>query len=570
LTVTGVSCRLGDYCFFNLKDSWASFWGPSLVFASITTILTFGTAGYCLYVYVKSVFVTARPNSDLQAPSIARPTAIAVWRRVRAVILLQWRPITIVTVLLLDLVTAIAVFVYTNTVTGNAINHPESYTNWLLCLIVHPKNKGICLPLVRDRNPYPATLQTPFILLSLTGIVAFLVLSTKGMITGWFELVKNLPHSMPAAVKELDNNGYTLYKRIYNHFHSSVKKTANATTSNWTFLTSIGPPAGLKVNFPTLRLPTIPPLSTWKLKRPSLNRNRSSNRSKPKRPRPTSVIKKTDISRPTNARMSIGPMIPSSCTPELAGPIRIATSGTRLKMAGRPSNDFVSPPRQGKAMETRTREVGHQATPTRPSRPDLSPSPGGKFSEVGLVGVDATPVRYSREIFTHGQSGAIGMTSGSDFQTPEAGSTNRKRGSKRGSNLVAAAAAGGVVGAAAAATRVSPLNFHPVVESETESQTEMEDDNATDKGEPTEEDMGEGLFEMDEGVAWSDAELDEANEYAGSAKRDGHALQHDVVPERGVHGGRDDDDDDDIWNDEDEEEDEDDSLFYETSPSKMA
>ena len=54
LTVTGVSCRLGDYCFFNLKDSWASFWGPSLVFASITTILTFATAGYCLYVYVKS------------------------------------------------------------------------------------------------------------------------------------------------------------------------------------------------------------------------------------------------------------------------------------------------------------------------------------------------------------------------------------------------------------------------------------------------------------------------------------------------------------------------------------
>jgi len=208
----------------------------------------------------------------------------------------------------------------------------------------------------------------------------------------------------------------------------------------------------------------------------------------------------------------------------------------------------------------------------RPSRPDLSPSPGGKFSEVGLVEEDATPVRYSREIFSHGQGGAIGMTSGSDFQTPEPGSTNRKRGSKRGSNLVAAAAAGGVVGGAAAA-RVSPLNFHPVVESETESQTETEDDDLTEKGEPTEEDMRKGVFEMDEGVAWSDAELDEANDYAGHEKADGRVVQQqqqqheDVVREHGIEH----DDDDDIWNDEDEdEEDENDSLFYETSPSKMA
>jgi len=379
--VTGVSCRLGDYCFFNLKDSWASFWGPSLVFASITTILTFATAGYCLYIYVKSVFVAARPNSDLQAPSIARPTAIAVWRRVRAVILLQWRPITIVVVLLIDLVTAIAVFVYTNTVTGNAINHPESYTNWLLCLIVHPNNKDMCLPLVSYRNPYPATLQTPFILLSLTGMVAFLVLSTKGMITGWFELIKTLPQSSTALVTTLDNKGYSLYARIYDHFHKGVKSTHTAAKSHWSFLTSIGPPRGLKVNVPTLRLPQIT-LPKWK--RPSLNRrSKTSTRSaanEPKRPRPISGIKKTDIGRPTNARLSIGPMVPSSFADirqnELPGPIRIATSGTRLKMASRPSNDFVSPPRQGEG------EVVTTETPTRPPRFGNSPSPG-RFSEVG-------------------------------------------------------------------------------------------------------------------------------------------------------------------------------------------
>lgn len=555
--MTGVSCRLGDYCFFNLKDSWASFWGPSLVFASITTCLTFATAGYCLYVYVKSVFVAARPNSDLQAPGIARPTAIAVWRRVRAVILLQWRPITIVVVLLLDLVTAIAVFVYTNTVTGNAINHPESYTTWLLCLIVHPKDKDFCLPLVRDRNPYPATLQTPFVLLSVTGMVAFLVLSTKGMITGWVELIKDLPQSSVAFVKKLDDKGYALYKRIYDHFHRGAKATHTAAKFHWTFLTSIGPPRGLKVDLPTLRLPSLPTLALPKWSRPSLNRNSNTSNKRPKRPRPVSGIRKADISRPTNARMSIGPMVPGILNikqNEMPGPIRIATSGKTLKMASRPSNDFVSPPRE-MSFEEKGGSVS-TPTPTKSARFSISP---GRFSEVGLV--DATPVRYSKEI-SNG-AGAIGMTSGSDFQTPVSRKRASVRDSMRGS-MVGALAAGGVAGSAiaAGAGRVGPLNFHPVIESETEAETEV-------KKEPPEEEMGEAMFEMDDGVAWSDADTERAadirRDHVGGQQANAYELQ-------GVRHGQEqdeEDDGDDIWNEGDVD-DEDDSLFYETSPSKMA
>lgn len=156
------------------------------------------------------------------------------------------------------------------------------------------------------------------------------------------------------------------------------------------------------------------------------------------------------------------------------------------------------------------------------------------------------------------------MTSGSDFQTPEPGSTNRKRGSKRGSNLVvAAAAAGGVVGAGAGAAvaRVSPLNFHPVVESASEAETGDEGDETEKELEPPEGEMGEGVFEMEEGVEWSD--VDESEKVGDQRQQ-----EQDMVRGHGNHGIRDKEDDD-IWNDEDED-DEDDSLFYETSPSKMA
>lgn len=571
LTVTGVSCRLGDYCFFNLKDSWASFWGPSLVFASITTFLTFGTAGYCLYVYVKSVYIAARPNSDLTAPSVGRPTAAAVWRRVRAVILLQWRPITIVVVLLLDLVTAIAVFVYTNTITGNAISHPESYTTWLLCLIVHPKNKDMCLSLVRDRNPWPATLQTPFVLLSLTGIVAFLVLSTSGMITGWYDLFRHLPRSTIAFIKRADDKGYTLYKRAYDHLHRGAKTTHSAAKSHWAFLTSIGPPAGLRIDVPILHLPTLPKL---KLALPNFNRpsfNRKPKKSaggitEPKRPRPLSGIKKSDISRPTNARLSIGPMVPGILSSlrqnELPGPIRIATSGKTLKMASRPSNDFVSSPL---GPESQSQSQHGQDTNAQTDTPtETHASSPSRFSEVGLVPVTATPVRYSKEISSG--VGAVGMTSGTDFDTPV---SRRKGGSVRTSAngllqhpgaLAVGAAGSGAVAGAVARVGVSPLNFHPVVaESDTETETEMEVGNGG--GEE------EAVFEMDEDEddegAWSDAETERERPFdlgqsqGRVGEMDGDGMDRE---EDGEEDGE----------EEVDEVSEDDSLFYETSPSKMA
>jgi hypothetical protein len=202
LTITGVSCRLGDVCPPNLPKAWGTLWGPVLALTGITTVLTVLTASYCFFIYIKSVFTSRNINgrdTGENTPTTPRNTTLAVWRRMQAVVRIQWRPLAITALLLIDLITIVTVFNVANAITVTARNQPDEYREWVLCLILEgQENKDKCLKFLPHETPTEATVVAPLFLLAITGLLAFLLLSTSGMVTGWWDLIRGKPDSIGA------------------------------------------------------------------------------------------------------------------------------------------------------------------------------------------------------------------------------------------------------------------------------------------------------------------------------------------------------------------------------------
>lgn len=147
VTFTGVSMRFGDACHVNSVHSMKNFWGPLLGIAAASTLTQLGTFAYCLHVYLKNLWSDEQTdtNSSCGLPSYTSSdraqSARAVYRRVKKVIMLQWRGIAIVILLLVDVIFFSTVFVYLDSMENAAVKEPEMLQPWLLCLIAFPKEE---------------------------------------------------------------------------------------------------------------------------------------------------------------------------------------------------------------------------------------------------------------------------------------------------------------------------------------------------------------------------------------------------------------------------------------------
>lgn len=133
--------------------------------------------------------------------SVRTRSARAVYRRVRKVVWLQWRGITIVVFILVDVIFFSVVFVYLNSVTTHAVDDIEKALPFLACLIGSPTKPEKCTELgqalfvdlhtviavlmmlsVSAEMEYPGmSLQNA----QLAGIQAFFLLARSSMFTGW-------------------------------------------------------------------------------------------------------------------------------------------------------------------------------------------------------------------------------------------------------------------------------------------------------------------------------------------------------------------------------------------------
>jgi hypothetical protein len=118
LVFSGVSFRFGDTCHINHDHSLADFWIPLLVFAAITVIIQFGTFGYCIKVYLASLSDDSTTTNSSGLPSYTNSVRTMsprqAYRRVRRVLELQWRGITIVLVIIADVIFFAVVFGMSN------------------------------------------------------------------------------------------------------------------------------------------------------------------------------------------------------------------------------------------------------------------------------------------------------------------------------------------------------------------------------------------------------------------------------------------------------------------------
>lgn len=161
IPLTGTSYRFGDTCHINHTKALDDYWVPLLTFAALSTILQFTTFGYCIKVYIRSLFEDTNnstsqvssqglPSYASRAGSVKTVTAGQAYRRIKKVIALQWRGTLIVLIIIVNVVFLAVVFVeMDNTVTA-AMQDLGKAEPWLLCLVLSGGDKTFCLDKVKS------------------------------------------------------------------------------------------------------------------------------------------------------------------------------------------------------------------------------------------------------------------------------------------------------------------------------------------------------------------------------------------------------------------------------------
>lgn len=179
ITVTGVSFRFGEVCHVNSANSMKDFWGPLLAIAGAAMVVQLATFVYCIKVYLQNMWSDDKTETQSSAglpsytTSVRTRSARVVYRRVRKVVWLQWRGITIVVFILVDVIFFSVVFIYLNSVSGNAVNNIEKAMPFLLCLITNPTKLDKCYSFGQDLFVNQSTVVAILIMLSVSHALPF-------------------------------------------------------------------------------------------------------------------------------------------------------------------------------------------------------------------------------------------------------------------------------------------------------------------------------------------------------------------------------------------------------------
>lgn len=149
----------------------ADFWIPILAFAGITLVIQFATFGYCIKVYLASLGDDSTTTENSGMPSYAPSSRATVsprqaYRRVRRVIELQWKGISIVLLIVADVIFFAIIFVYMDNTETKMANEPATARKWLLCLITNGGDKNKCLNAATPLVINVATVMAVLILLA--------------------------------------------------------------------------------------------------------------------------------------------------------------------------------------------------------------------------------------------------------------------------------------------------------------------------------------------------------------------------------------------------------------------
>ena len=166
--------------------------------------------------------------------SVRTRSAKAVYRRVRKVVWLQWRGITIVVFILVDVIFFSVVFIYLNSVETHAADDLEEALPFITCLVTNPTQVDNCYELGQSLFVNQSTVVAILIMLSLAGIQVFLLLVRGSFFTAWWQLFRRRLSkngefvSLDAKQYQADNHPYELAKYVQS---PPIKAPDSAVTS---------------------------------------------------------------------------------------------------------------------------------------------------------------------------------------------------------------------------------------------------------------------------------------------------------------------------------------------------
>ena len=257
LPVTGTSYRFGDTCHINHTKALDDYWGPLLAFAAVSTVLQFVTFGYCIKVYIRSLFEDSNnsisqvssgglPSYASRSGSIKTVTARQAYRRVQKVIALQWRGTVIVLIIIVNVVFLAVVFVQMDNTVTAAMHDLGKAEPWLLCLVMNEGNKNACLDKVKSAElvtneatvmavlillsvcpSFPEMMKFQLMMVQLNGIWTLLFLGRSSMLMGWVELIRGPFSRRPTEFASVDARRFSNNPKNYEMITSPPPRTTN-------------------------------------------------------------------------------------------------------------------------------------------------------------------------------------------------------------------------------------------------------------------------------------------------------------------------------------------------------
>jgi hypothetical protein len=123
--------------------------------------------------------------------SVRTRSARAVYHRVRKVLWLQWRGITIVVFILVDVTFFSVVFIWLNSIQTHATENIADIQPFLQCLMISYPAMDSCFQYGQDIAINQSTVIAVLIMLSVAGLQVFFLLLRWSMLTGWVEFFKS-------------------------------------------------------------------------------------------------------------------------------------------------------------------------------------------------------------------------------------------------------------------------------------------------------------------------------------------------------------------------------------------
>lgn len=195
LAKVGVSYRFGGYCHVNV-GSTSTYWGWMIGFGGIALLLQVATFAYCAKVYLTAAMhgrqapSGSNATNSVKSASSKRQAWTAV-RRLKQVLLLQWRSLAIVALAIFVIAFVCIIFIFqVDAYTMSTFASPTKVIPWVLC-ILQQGDTDICLPKIQKLILPQAMAVAVLYVIAFIGIEAFVLLFKPEILRAWWTFLKS-------------------------------------------------------------------------------------------------------------------------------------------------------------------------------------------------------------------------------------------------------------------------------------------------------------------------------------------------------------------------------------------